>query len=301
MRDGNAGRSQKKKTSTRTGKVQHVVGPEKAKVSGRSRDTKVPGGSRKTKVSGKPSDADSTRGSAIRKIISRLERAYPESKIALRFKNPLELLVATILAAQCTDERVNQVTSDLFVKYKKADDYANASLDELMEAVRPTGFFRNKSRSIQAACRLIVQRHRGDVPSTMDELIELPGVARKTANVVLGNAYGVASGIAVDTHMIRVARRLGLTREKDPVKIEKDLCEIVPKKQWIHFPHLVADHGRAVCKARSPLCLDCVLRELCPSRDIYTKNPRTAAPTPKAGAKTGPGGRRRTWRRTSQG
>lgn len=211
-------------------------------------------------------------GPSIRKIINRLENAYPDSKIALRFTNPLELLVATILAAQCTDERVNLVTKDLFKKYRKPADYARASLGELMEAVHPTGFFRNKSRSIQAACRVIAQRHGGVVPDTMEGLLELPGVARKTANVVLANAYGVASGIAVDTHMLRVAKRLGLTHEKDPVKVERDLCEIVPEKHWIHFPHLIMSHGRAVCKARSPLCAGCVLEKLCPSRDLFIED-----------------------------
>jgi endonuclease-3 len=201
--------------------------------------------------------------------MNRLEKAYPDAKIALRFKNPLELLVATILAAQCTDERVNQVTKTLFKTYKKAADYAEAPIDDLMAAVRPTGFFRNKSRSIQAACQVIAGKHEGVVPGTMEGLVELPGVARKTANVVLGNAYGVASGIAVDTHMLRVAYRLGLTREKDPVKVENDLCKIVPKRQWIHFPHLVMAHGRSTCKARSPLCSDCVLEALCPSRDLF--------------------------------
>jgi endonuclease-3 len=204
----------------------------------------------------------------IRKIINRLEKAYPEAEIALRFRNPLELLVATILAAQCTDERVNQVTKPLFQKYKKAADYAQAPLDDLMEAVRSTGFFRNKSRSIQGASQKIVDEHKGTVPDTMEELLKLPGVARKTANVVMGNAYCVASGIVVDTHMLRIAKRLELTREKDPVKVENDLTEIVPKKQWIRFPHLVMAHGRAVCKARSPQCSGCVLRQLCPSCDL---------------------------------
>jgi endonuclease-3 len=221
---------------------------------------------------------------AARKIMNRLEKAYPEAKIALRYKNPLELLVATILAAQCTDERVNQVTASLFKKYGKASDYARAPVEELMEAVRPTGFFRNKSRNIQAACRVIEREHKGIVPDTMEELVELPGVARKTANVVLGNAYGIASGIVVDTHVLRVSKRLGLTREKDPVKVERDLCELIPKKKWISVSHLITAHGRAVCKARSPRCPDCVVGDLCPSRELFVKGADTAR---KAGAGRG--------------
>ena len=205
----------------------------------------------------------------IRAIVSRLEREYPDSEIALGYRSPLELLVATILAAQCTDERVNQVTKTLFAKYRSAADYAGAPLEELMELVHPTGFFRNKSKHIQAACRIIVEEHGGKVPDTMEELVRLPGVARKTANIVLGDAYGVSSGIAVDTHMLRVSKRLGLTAEKDPVKVEADLCSIVPKGKWIAFSHLVADHGRGVCKARSPMCESCVLGDLCPSRELF--------------------------------
>jgi endonuclease-3 len=207
----------------------------------------------------------------IRAIVSRLEREYAKSKIALRFKNPLELLVATILAAQCTDERVNQVTKTLFARYKKASDYAKAPPEELQKLVRPTGFFRNKSKSIQGACKMIAEEHGGVVPDTMEELVKLPGVARKTANIVLGDAFGLSSGIAVDTHMLRVSRRLGLTEESDPVKVEADLCAIVPKRKWIHFPHLIADHGRAVCKARKPLCRSCVIADLCPSRELFLK------------------------------
>ena len=208
----------------------------------------------------------------IRAIVTRLEREYPNSRIALAFESPLELLIATILAAQCTDERVNQVTRILSSKDKKPADYARASLNDLMEIVRPTGFFRNKSKSIQAACRRIVAEHGGEVPRTMEDLIKLPGVARKTANIVLGDAFGVSEGIAVDTHMLRLSGRLGLTGEKDPVKVEKDLCGLLPGTKWLHFPHLIADHGRAVCKARTPLCGACVLADLCPSRTLFNKN-----------------------------
>jgi endonuclease-3 len=210
----------------------------------------------------------------IRAIISRLEREYPQSRIALRFKSPLQLLVATILAAQCTDERVNQVTKTLFKRYKRASDYAGAPLEEIEKLVRPTGFFRNKSKSIQGACRMIAEEYGGEVPDTMEELVKLPGVARKTANIVLGDAFGVSAGIAVDTHMLRVSRRLGLTEESDPVKVEADLCALVPKRRWIQLPHLIADHGRAVCKARVPLCRSCAIAKLCPSRDLYIKDDR---------------------------
>lgn len=213
----------------------------------------------------------------IRAIISCLEKEYPESKIALEFGNPLELLVATILAAQCTDERVNQVTKTLFAKYKTAGDYARAPLEDLMELVRSTGFFRAKSKNISAACRMIEEKHGGEVPSTMEELVELPGVARKTANIVLADAFETTEGIAVDTHMLRLSGRLGLSSEKDPVKVESDLVEVVPKSKWSHLPHLIADHGRAVCKARSPRCEACVLADLCPSRDLFMKGSSKAA------------------------
>ncbi len=213
----------------------------------------------------------------IRAIITRLEREYPGSRIALRYRNPLELLVATILAAQCTDERVNQVTKTLFAKYKAPEDYAEAPIGDLMEIVRPTGFFRNKSKSIQAAARKIVDEHGGKVPDNMVDLTGLPGVARKTANIVLGDAFGVSEGIAVDTHMLRLSSRLGLTSEKDPVKVEKDLCALVPRRKWIHFPHLTADHGRAVCKARKPLCDACALADICPSRAVFQKEAKAGA------------------------
>jgi endonuclease-3 len=284
-------KSRKKKAGSGAGGSRRAAASGEKKTHVKADTAKAPGGSRKRGVTAHRRGAKVSRGREIGKIIGRLERAYPRSKIALRFANPLELLVATILAAQCTDERVNQVTSGLFEKYKRADDYSKASLDVLMEEIRPTGFFRNKSKSIQGACRLIVQKHGGVVPNTMEELIELPGVARKTANIVLGNAYGIASGIAVDTHMLRVSKRLGLTSEENPVKVERDLCQIVPRRHWIHFPHLIADHGRAVCKARSPLCSECVLRQLCPSRDMFTNRPRDPGLSRKSGS--GEGRRRR--------
>ena len=201
-------------------------------------------------------------------IVRLLKKEYPAARCSLNYSNPLELLVATILSAQCTDERVNLVTAELFRKYRTAEDYAAAPAAELERDIRSTGFFRNKARSIQGACRLIAERHGGSVPRSMEELLELPGVARKTANVVLGNAYGVASGVVVDTHVARLSERLGLSSEKTPEKIEQDLASIVPKSDWILFPHLLIAHGRKVCKARGPLCGECVLARLCPSANL---------------------------------
>jgi endonuclease III len=202
------------------------------------------------------------------RIVRLLKKEYPDARCSLNYSNPLELLVATILSAQCTDERVNLVTAELFRKYRTAEDYARAPAAELERDIHSTGFFRNKARSIQGACRLIAEKYKGRVPDTMEELLELPGVARKTANVVLGNAYGVASGVVVDTHVARLSERLGLSSEKTPEKIERDLTSLVPKADWILFPHLLIAHGRKVCKARGPLCGECVLAKLCPSANL---------------------------------
>ncbi len=203
--------------------------------------------------------------SRVLKIIDLLEKEHPDAKIALSYTNPLELLVATILSAQCTDKRVNVVTKTLFKKYRKAEDYANADLKELEEDIRPTGFYRNKAKNLKKCCQLLVEKFNSQVPKTMEELLELPGVARKTANIVLSNAYGVIEGIAVDTHVRRLAGRLGLTRQKEPNKIEKDLMEIVPKTQWMRITDLLIFHGRRVCIAKKPKCEICVLNKLCPS------------------------------------
>lgn len=200
-----------------------------------------------------------------RKIIRLLKREYPDAACSLNYSSPLELLVATILSAQCTDERVNQVTETLFRKYRTCEDYLKVEQGELETDIRPTGFYRNKARAIQGACRVIKQTHGGHVPERLEELLELPGVARKTANVVLGNAYGIASGVVVDTHVSRLSQRLRLTGHTQPEKIELDLMELVPRKDWILFPHLMIAHGRAVCKARTPLCAECTLEKLCPS------------------------------------
>ncbi len=201
----------------------------------------------------------------VMKIIELLEKEYPDAKTALNYTNPLELLVATVLSAQCTDKRVNAVTKSLFRKYKTAEDYANADLEELEEAVRPTGFYRNKARNIKKICRLLVEKFNSQVPKTMNELLELPGVARKTANIVLSNAYGVIEGVAVDTHVRRLSMRLGLTENKNPDKIERDLMEIVPQAHWKRITDLLIFHGRIICMARKPKCSLCVLNKICPS------------------------------------
>lgn len=194
-----------------------------------------------------------------------LEKEYPQAKIALKYRNPLELLVATILSAQCTDERVNKVTETLFKKYRNAEDYAKAYLDELELDIKPTGFFRNKAKNIKQTNNILVDRFDSQVPRTMEELLQLPGVARKTANIVLQNAYGVIDGIAVDTHVRRLSKRLGLTEKEDPEKIEKDLMEIVPKNEWMRITDLLIFLGRNVCVAKKPKCGVCVLNKICPS------------------------------------
>lgn len=199
------------------------------------------------------------------KIIELLEKEYPKAKTALHYSNPLEILVATILSAQCTDKRVNIVTPLLFKKYKTAKDYANADLAELEQDIRSTGFYRNKAKNIKNAGRMIVERFDSQVPQTMEEILELPGVARKTANIVLTNAYGVIVGIAVDTHVRRLSKRLGLTENTNPDKIEKDLMQIVPKSHWKSITNLLISHGRAICDARKPKCGICCLNKICPS------------------------------------
>jgi endonuclease III len=203
-------------------------------------------------------------------IIKLLKRAYPDAHCALNHTNAFELLVATILSAQCTDERVNIVTADLFRKYRKPEDYLKVRDTELQQDIRTTGFFRNKTKSIQGASKMLVEEFNGEVPRTMDELLQLPGVARKTANVVLGVAYGIAAGVVVDTHVSRLSNRLGLTKQKDAVKIENDLIELVPQRDWIIFAHLLIFHGRRICKARRPLCEECVVEKLCPSSMLKT-------------------------------
>ena len=201
----------------------------------------------------------------IGEIVAILRENYPESRTALRHEAPFQLLVATILSAQCTDARVNMVTPSLFGKYPTAAHFARAKQAILEKEIRSTGFFRNKARNIIGAAKHIVAEHGGNVPDTMEELVALPGVARKTANIVLSSAYGKAEGIAVDTHVRRLSRRLGLSAEEDPVKIERDLMAIVPKGDWLDFNHLLVNHGRAICRAKKPRCPDCPLKRLCPS------------------------------------
>jgi len=201
----------------------------------------------------------------IGKIISILRRGYPGSRTALYYQTPLQILVATILAAQCTDERVNKVTPGLFRKYPSAADFARADRATLEQEIHSTGFFRNKAKSIIGAAAKIVRDFGGEVPATMEELVTLPGVARKTANIVLSSGFHKAEGIAVDTHVRRLAGRLGLSRQDEPEKIERDLMKIVPRKDWLDFNYLLVNHGRAVCKARKPLCPECAISGLCPS------------------------------------
>jgi endonuclease III len=207
-------------------------------------------------------------------VIRRLKKAYPDAKVALRFSNPLEMLVATILSAQCTDERVNKVTESLFQKYRTCRDYVEAPESELAADIKPTGFFNQKTRAIRAACQRIIDEYGGDVPRTMKELDSLPGVARKTANIVQGNAYpdqhrrDPDAGVAVDTHVRRVSRRLGFTSNEDPDKVEQDLMQILPRKDWFSFTYVLIDHGRQVCKAPTPRCEVCPVNELCPSSRV---------------------------------
>ena len=201
-------------------------------------------------------------------MVACLKAEYPDARTELDWKNPLELLVATMLSAQTTDVQVNKVTQGLFAKYRTAEDYAHADPTELEEDIRPTGFYRNKARSLRNMADALVEEHGGEVPGTMQELVALPGVGRKTANVVLGNAFGVDEGIVVDTHVRRVSGRLGLTENKDPVKIEQDLMKVVPEEDWTVFSHLLILHGRRTCKARKPDCPNCILNDICPSAEL---------------------------------
>ncbi len=222
-----------------------------------------------------PTNPQRQRGGSARQragtVARRLAREYPDATCALRFRNPLELLIATILSAQCTDERVNMVTPTLFARYRTATEYAAADPAELENQVRSTGFFRSKARSIRECCRRIAERHGGQVPSSMAELVQLAGVGRKTANVVLGTAMALACGVVVDTHVRRLSRRLGLTRHSDPVKIERVLMELLPPREWIDFSHRVIQHGRRTCTARKPACSLCCLEDLCPKIGLRTK------------------------------
>jgi endonuclease-3 len=210
-------------------------------------------------------NAQADRKSRASKIIKLLEKEHSDAKIALHYANPLELLIATILSAQCTDERVNIVTKTLFRKYRSVEDYADADLKELEDDVRSTGFYRNKAKNIKKCCQMLIEKFNSEIPRTMEEILQLPGVARKTANIVLSNAYGVIEGIAVDTHVRRLAQRLGLTENDDPNKIEQDLMLIIPRSQWMRITDLLIFHGRRICTAKKPKCGECIVNKLCPS------------------------------------
>jgi endonuclease III len=227
---------------------------------------------KKQKASAKKSSRDSAFGRGanpvrVKAILEKLDEAYPNATCALVHDNPFQLLISTILSAQCTDVRVNEVTATLYKKYKTPEDFAHANPAELETEIRPTGFFRNKTKSIMGASKKIVEEFHGKVPQTMDEILTLPGVARKTANVVLGTGFGIASGVVVDTHVQRVSGRLDLTKNTDPKKIEQDLMKVIPKEKWILFSHQIIWHGRRVCQARKPRCLECNLEPLCYSKD----------------------------------
>ncbi len=204
----------------------------------------------------------------MQQVLDLLAKTYPDARVALTYKNPWELLVAVILSAQCTDVTVNKVTARLFQKYKTLDDYVNADTREFEQDIKSTGFYHNKAKHVLAAAKIVKEKFGGNVPRTMEDITTLPGVARKTANVVLGNAYGVVEGIAADTHVLRLSQRLGLAQGTDPVKIEKQLMELVPRQDWFKLTYLLIDHGRAVCKAQNPNCAACVLNALCPSSRV---------------------------------
>jgi len=211
-----------------------------------------------------PRETKEAKAARVQEIIAGLKQAYPDAHCELNHTSPLELLIATILSAQCTDKRVNLVTADLFQKYRSAADYAHAPQADLEQAIKSTGFFRNKARSILTCCQALVEKHRGQVPRTMEELTQLGGVGRKTANVVLGNAYHINCGVVVDTHVARLAQRLGLTKQTAPEKIEQELMKLVPQDQWTMFSHWLIWHGRRRCSARNPDCAGCEIKALCP-------------------------------------
>ena len=219
-----------------------------------------------------PRKAKKKRGAELQahalEILARLKKEYPDAHCELDFQTPLQLLVATILSAQCTDKRVNMVTPDLFRAYPRAEDLASAKTEELEDMIRSTGFFRNKTKSLLGMSAAVVERHGGEVPRTMEELVKLPGVGRKTANVVLGNAFAINEGVVVDTHVGRLAVRLGLTNETDPVKVEQTLMKLFPRDDWALLSHLLIFHGRRVCIARAPRCGECVLNDICPSSRV---------------------------------
>jgi endonuclease III len=237
--------------------------PKKKPGSAKSRTAK----SAKTARTAKPTRAAGTDPKRVTAILAKLDEAYPNATCELKHENAFQLLISTILSAQCTDVRVNQVVETLYKKYPDPKAFAYATPSELEQEIRPTGFFRNKTKSVMGASKAIIEKFGGQVPRTMEEILTLPGVARKTANVVLGTAYGVASGVVVDTHVLRLSKRLDLTRNEDPKKVEEDLIKIIPKEKWIQFSHQLIWHGRRVCFARKPKCMECNMESLCYSKD----------------------------------
>ncbi len=250
----------KKQKSTRAAKSGGRAEKEKLAVIGST--SEKPKAARVTRTVGRGTDPK-----RVAAILAKLDEAYPTATCELKHENAFQLLISTILSAQCTDVRVNQVTQTLYKKYPNAEAFAHANPAELEQEIRPTGFFRNKTKSIMGASKGIIENFGGQVPRTMEEILTLPGVARKTANVVLGTAYGIASGVVVDTHVIRLSRRLDLTKHEDPKKIEEDLMRVIPKEKWITFSHQLIWHGRRVCVARTPRCIDCNLESICYSKD----------------------------------
>jgi endonuclease-3 len=230
---------------------------------------RVPKSARSTKgtATAKQSPAGGTDPKRVAAILAKLDEAYPAATCELKHENAFQLLISTILSAQCTDVRVNQVAETLYKKYPTPEAFAHANPSELEQVIRPTGFFRNKTKSIMGASKAIIERFGGQVPRTMEELLTVPGAARKTANVVLGTAFGIAAGIVVDTHVIRISNRLDLTRNEDPKKIEQDLMKVIPREKWIVFSHQIIWHGRRVCYARKPKCIECNLEKICYSKD----------------------------------
>jgi endonuclease-3 len=249
-----------KKNKTKTKKIV-ARSAKKSKPSQRAR------GGKAIRTGSANPKAEGTNPQRVRAILEKLDEAYPNVTCALDHHTPFQLLISTILSAQCTDERVNQVTKTLFVKYRTPSDFAYSNPAELEQDIRPTGFFRNKTKSIMGAGKKIVEEFGGELPRTMDELLTLPGVARKTANVVLGTAFGIAVGVVVDTHVIRLSNRLDLTRNEDPKKIERDLMKIIPQEKWVLFSHQLIWHGRKVCQARKPKCPECNMESLCYAKD----------------------------------
>lgn len=242
----------------------------KKKASGRKKPGRAKAkasNSRRTSKSVKLARAAGTEPQRVRAILTKLDEAYPNATCELKHQNAFQLLISTILSAQCTDVRVNQVAETLYQIYPDAKAFAYATPSELEQEIRPTGFFRNKTKSVMGASKAIIERFGGEVPRTMEEILTLPGVARKTGNVVLGTAYGIPSGIVVDTHVQRIAKRLDLTRNEDPKKIEQDLMQVIPKEKWIQFSHQIIWHGRRVCQARKPKCVECNMETLCYAKD----------------------------------